>query len=380
MTPHAPTAPHHIALSTTPPHFPANAFNIWQVSTAATPLPRQKSHMSVDHLEICNGLNCFKCATLHGTRYCAERAQAPGTTYLEFQELTPDYEADLKRRFANVPPIVVAKIPSTTTASSTTAAPVFRVEGFPGFEDHVTAPPREILQWSVEDINVKQEYVVDQTSGQLFEKTPVYKHPNTLNVDSRRATLNDSDTSRPNPLQNLPEDPEPEQSANDLVSALGTPEDDTQTKKKPSTLLTSIREGPSAETSSQQTPPLQTTEFTVAPVRLTSTTTDAPSSGHKPNSTQIETLEQSKPAEVTARSTGPASSTELSTKTSNSTKPEPSPTAKPVSHTEGSGLSSDDIGSETVTQSIAGPQRATTVNATTPLTPPSTGLDLQRDQ
>ena len=327
------------------------------------------SHMSEAQQELCNGIICLKCATLQGTKFCAERAQAPGTTYQALQELMPEYEEDIKRRFANIPPKVVTKLPSTMTTSSTTTAPVFRVEGFPGFSDHVTAPPREVLLWSVEDSDVRQEYVVDQSSGRLFEKAPIYKNP--------ASQTSDSDTASPTPLLTLPDDQKPTPSANDLISALSSPDNDSQNKEEPNTLLTSIREGSRAETSSQQEPPLQTTRSLTIPDLCTSTTTGAPSSNHTSLSTHVistewndpvvvEVTEVARVTESSDQSPRPAPSTEPTSKSSNSTSPGPSQLPRPVSNEEGSGLSPEDIKQG---RSVTKPENTTTPHTLTPADP-----------
>ena len=195
-----------------------NKLHICQVSRAGTPLLHQRfsgSHMSVALPELCNGTACLKCVTLKGKTICAEKAQASGTTYLNFQELTPDYEEDIKRRFATTPPSVVTQSPTTALTPSSTTPQVFRVEGFPGFSDLVTAPPQEVLLWSVEDSNVTQEYVVDLTTGQVFEKAPIYKNLASTNHD-------------------------PSKSPNDLSSALSSPDDHSQDVSERDSLLTTF--------------------------------------------------------------------------------------------------------------------------------------------
>ena len=171
--------------------------------------------MSVAFPELCNGTACLKCVTLKGKTICAEKAQASGTTYLNFQKLTPDYEEDIKRRFATTPPSVVTQSPTTALTPSSTTPQVFRVEGFPGFSDLVTAPPQEVLLWTVEDSNVTQEYVVDQTTGQVFEKAPIYK-----NLASTNHV--------------------PSKSPNDLSSALSSPDDHSQDVSERDSLLTTF--------------------------------------------------------------------------------------------------------------------------------------------
>ena len=196
--------------------------------------------MSVALPELCNGIACLKCATLRGTKFCAKRAQASGTTYQDFQELTPEYEEDIKRRFATTPPSMVTQSPTTALTPSTTTTPVFRVEGFPGFTDHVTAPPREVLLWSMEDSDVKQEYVVDQSSGQLFEKTPIYKNLASANQDQSR-------------------------SPNDLISALSSPDDNSQDESEQVSLLTAFPSESQSDSSSTHRPPSQATETSPTP-------------------------------------------------------------------------------------------------------------------
>ena len=195
-----------------------NELHICQVSRADTPLLHLRSsgsHMSVAFPELCNGTACLKCVTLKGKTVCAEKAQASGSTYLNFKKLTPDYEEDLKRRFAITPPSVVTHSPTTASTPSSTTPQVFQVEGFPGFSDHVTAPPQEVLLWSVEDSNVTQEYVVDQTTGQVFEKAPIYK-----NLASTNHV--------------------PSKSPNDLCSALSSPDDHSQDVPERDPLLTTF--------------------------------------------------------------------------------------------------------------------------------------------
>ena len=206
--------------------------------------------MSVALQELCNGIVCLKCATLRGTKFCAERAQASGTTYQDFRKLTPEYEEDIKRRFATTPPNVVTQSPTTALTPSTSATPVFRVEGFPGFTNHVTAPPREVLLWSVEDSDVKQEYVVDESRGQLFKKAPIYKNLASANQD-------------------------PSQSPNDLISALSSPDDNTQDESERDSLLTAFPNKSQSDSSSTCTPPSRATETSTIPDPLPSTTTKA---------------------------------------------------------------------------------------------------------
>ena len=191
--------------------------------------------MSVALPELCNGIACLKCATLKGTKVCAERAQASGTTYQDFQELMPEYKEDIKRRFETIPTRGVTQSQTTASTPSTTTTQVFRVEGFPGFTDHVTAPPQEVLLWSIEDKDVKQEYVVDQTSGQLFEKTPIYKNPASANQDQSR-------------------------SPNDLISALSSPDDNSQDKSEQDSLLTTFPSESNPNSSSTHRPPSQVSE------------------------------------------------------------------------------------------------------------------------
>ena len=185
--------------------------------------------MSIALPELCNGIACLKCATLKGTKFCAERAQASGTTYQEFQELTPEYKEDIKRRFETIPTREVTQSQTTASTPSTTTTQVFRVEGFPGFTDHMTAPPQEVLLWSMEDKDVKQEYVVDQTSGQLFKKTPIYKNPASENQNQS-------------------------QSPNDLISALSSPDDNSQDKSEQDSLLTTFPSKSNPNSSSTQPP------------------------------------------------------------------------------------------------------------------------------
>ena len=81
--------------------------------------------------ELCNGIVCLKCATLRRTKFCAERAQASGTTYQAFQELTPEYEVDIKRRFANIPPNVVTPDDCVNILDiNSTGVPRRRLSGF----------------------------------------------------------------------------------------------------------------------------------------------------------------------------------------------------------------------------------------------------------
>ena len=137
--------------------------------------------MSDTYPEICNGITCLKCVTSRGRRVCAEREEVTGTSYLNFQELTPEYTEDIRLRFATTPSNIASRSPTTPSTPPSPTPQVFRVEGFQGFSDHATLPPREVLLWSVADSNVTQEYVVDQTTGQVFEKAPSYTNQSPAN-------------------------------------------------------------------------------------------------------------------------------------------------------------------------------------------------------
>ena len=151
--------------------------HIHQDAGTSTPLHHQRingSHMSDTYPEVCNGKSCLKCVALRGRQVCAEREEIPGTSYLDFQDLTPEYKKDIKRRFMTTSSTSATRSPTTPSTPPSPSPQVFSVEGFQGFSNHATLPPREVLEWSIADNNVTQEYVVDQTTGQVFEKAPIY--------------------------------------------------------------------------------------------------------------------------------------------------------------------------------------------------------------
>ena len=306
--------------------------------------------MSVVFPEICTKVTCLKCVTLKGRQVCAEKTTASGSTYLNFRELTPDYEQDLINRFAIFQPSVVTQSPTTASTTSSTTPQVFSVEGFPGFSDHITSPPKVVLLWSVEDSHVTQEYVVDQSSGRIFEKAPIFK---------QNVTSEDSSAKSPNDLSSALDLPDDSPHTPSEPSPTSAPEDDSSypTKKLEESIVTPTNVDTSEETT---TPVREETEdlserTVIEPDTVPEETKGFNISNSKspPKVTRPDEISEiadvsneEKSGQVPFNSSPPPQSNSTTTTTvrvTTSTGPTPSPAPEPPPTSEGSGLSLADL-------------------------------------